>query len=230
LKPAVSVSQDVHDSGAKVKCFIVDPPRRIIEYNAMNDELLICCGIDEVGRGPLAGPVMAAAVILPRQLPSFFKDITDSKKLTTAKRESLFQPIMEYCQVGIGEASVQEIDQINILQATFLAMQRAYDALPVRPDKALVDGNRAPKLNCAVIETVIKGDTKIPAISAASIIAKVTRDRLMKQLCEEFPGYGWSSNAGYGSKAHMDGLTNLGPTIHHRRSFAPIRNLIELHS
>jgi ribonuclease HII len=185
----------------------------------------IICGIDEVGRGPLAGPVMAAAVILPATLPAFFADVTDSKKLTAAKREKLFPLLMECCQVGIGQASVEEIDRINILQATFLAMQRAFDALLVRPDFAFVDGNRAPKLPCQ-IETVIGGDAKVPAIAAASIIAKVTRDRLMIKLCEEFPGYNWSSNAGYGSSEHMRGLTKLGPTVHHRKSFAPIRELL----
>ena len=188
---------------------------------------LVTCGIDEVGRGPLAGPVMAAAVILPKRLPKFFKEVTDSKKLTAAKREALFLPLTEYCQVGIGQASVEEIDQINILQATFLAMSRAFDALPIRPDKAMVDGNRAPKLNCGTIETVIGGDALVASIGAASIIAKVSRDRLMKQLCEEFPGYNWSSNAGYGTKCHQKGLAELGVTIHHRRSFAPVRALLE---
>lgn len=191
----------------------------------MNISPLITCGIDEVGRGPLAGPVLAAAVILPDTLPDFFAQVTDSKKLNHSKREALFQPIMDCCQVGIGQASVEEIDQINILQATFLAMRRAFDALPVRPDHALVDGNRAPKLDCARIETVIGGDALIPAIAAASIIAKVTRDRLMTRLCEEFPGYGWSGNAGYGTKRHLEALSKLGVTVHHRRSFAPVRDL-----
>ena len=189
---------------------------------------LIICGIDEVGRGPLAGPVMAAAVILPEKLPSFFEQVTDSKKLTMAKREALFQPIMDHCQVGLGEASVEEIDTLNILQATMLAMTRAYQALPVKPHKALIDGNRAPNGIDCLTETVIGGDALVPAIGAASIIAKVTRDRLMKRLCEEFPGYNWSSNAGYGTKCHQKGLAELGPTIHHRRSFAPIKKLLEI--
>jgi ribonuclease HII len=170
---------------------------------------------------------MAAAVILPPQLPDFFKGVTDSKKLTAAKREALFDPIMETCQVGIGQASVEEIDTHNILQATFIAMSRAFDALPVKPHKAFIDGNRGPKLDCE-IEMVIGGDSKVPAIAAASIIAKVTRDRLMKKLCEEFPGYNWSSNAGYGSSAHMKALAELGPTIHHRKSFAPVRAGLEI--
>jgi len=189
------------------------------------NEIQIICGIDEVGRGPLAGPVMAAAVILPKRLPKFFKEVTDSKKLTAIKREALFQPIMEYCQVGIGEASVEEIDIHNILQATFIAMGRAYDALPVRAHKAFIDGNRAPKLDCEM-ELVIGGDSKVKSIAAASIIAKVTRDRLMKKLCEEFPGYSWSTNAGYGTKCHYKGLNEFGPTIHHRKSFAPVRALL----
>lgn len=193
----------------------------------MTSPAIIICGIDEVGRGPLAGPVMAAAVILPKHLPKFFQEVTDSKKLTAIKREALFQPIMEYCQVGIGEASVEEIDSINILQATMVAMARAYDALPVLPHRAMVDGNRAPKLNCPDIQTVIGGDALVPAIAAASIIAKVTRDHLMKRLCDEFPGYNWSSNAGYGTKCHQKGLAELGATIHHRRSFAPIKALLK---
>lgn len=210
-----------------MKCFSLPQCGLLDKDKLMNSpSSIIICGIDEVGRGPLAGPVMAAAVILPDTLPDFFKTVTDSKKLTTAKREALFQPILDCCQVGLGEASVEEIDQINILQATFLAMQRAFDALPVRPTRAMVDGNRAPKLNCMDIQTVIGGDALVPAIAAASIIAKVTRDRLMKQLCDEFPGYNWSGNAGYGTKDHMNGLNTLGPTIHHRKSFAPVKALL----
>jgi ribonuclease HII len=186
----------------------------------------IICGIDEVGRGPLAGPVFAAALILPTRLPAFFSEVTDSKKLTAAKREKLFPLLVECCQIGIGQASVAEIDQINILQATFLSMRRAFDALPVRPDFAYIDGNRAPKLECE-IETVIQGDSKIPAIAAASIIAKVTRDRLMQELDAQYPGYNWSSNAGYGTKCHQRGLAEFGVTEHHRRSFAPVRALLE---
>ena len=191
----------------------------------MAKEPLIICGIDEVGRGPLAGPVLAAAVILPEKLPRFFATVTDSKKLSPVQREKLFPLILDCCQVGIGSASVEEIDTHNVLQATFIAMQRAFANLPVQPDKAFVDGNRAPKLPCA-IETVIGGDSKVPAIAAASIIAKVTRDRLMVELDKAFPGYGWARNAGYGTAAHQNGLKNLGVTPHHRRSFAPVTALL----
>jgi ribonuclease HII len=189
-------------------------------------EKLIICGIDEVGRGPLAGPVMAAAVILPERLPNFFIAVTDSKKLSSQQREKLFPLLMSCCDVGIGMATVEEIDQYNILQATFFAMQRAVQNLPVAPHKAFVDGNRAPKLPCAV-ETVIGGDAKVPAIAAASIIAKVTRDRLMVELDKQYPGYGWALNAGYGTAVHQQGLEKLGPTPHHRRSFAPVREIIQ---
>lgn len=185
------------------------------------------CGIDEVGRGPWAGPVVAAAVILPARLPRFFSKVTDSKKLGREQREALFTPLLEYCAVGIGRAEVEEIDTVNILQATFLAMQRAFAELPERPVTALIDGNRMPELTCDTY-AIIGGDLKHKSIAAASIIAKVTRDRFMKQLCEEFPGYNWSSNAGYGTKCHQRGLAERGPCIHHRRSFAPIRELLEV--
>lgn len=187
---------------------------------------LIICGIDEVGRGPLAGPVIAAAVILPDRLPDFFKNVTDSKKLSTVQRENLYPLLTECCHYGIGYATVEEIDQHNILQATFLAMQRAFHSLPHVPHKAMVDGNRAPQLPCD-IETVIGGDSKVASIAAASIIAKVTRDRLMADLDKEYPGYGWAKNAGYGTKAHQNGMNSLGITPHHRRSFAPVRAFVQ---
>lgn len=191
----------------------------------MSNKLILTCGIDEVGRGPWAGPVVAAAVILPASLPNFFIAVTDSKKLSTAQREKLYPLLMSCCDVGIGYASVEEIDQYNILQATFFAMQRAFQALPVVPAKAMVDGNRAPKLPCET-QTVIGGDAKVPAIAAASIIAKVTRDRLMGELDKEFPGYGWAHNAGYGTAAHQAGMNTIGLTPHHRRSFAPVKALL----
>lgn len=186
----------------------------------------IICGIDEVGRGPWAGPVLATAVILPDPLPDFFAQVTDSKKLSVKKRDALYPQLIECCQFGIGMASVQEIDQLNILRATFLAMERAFAALPVRPDFAFVDGNKLPQLPCRA-EAVIGGDAKVPAIAAASIIAKVTRDKIMADLDREFPGYDWAKNAGYGTKSHQNGLANMGVTPHHRASFAPIRAILE---
>ncbi len=186
-------------------------------------------GIDEVGRGPLAGPVVAAAVILPRddRLPCVLvSDLNDSKKLSAKKRNTLFGVIMDCAEVGIGAASVREIDQINILQATYVAMRRAVDHLPFIPDHALVDGNRDPGLPCNV-ETVVKGDSKSLSIAAASIVAKVVRDRAMARLAVRYPFFGWEGNAGYGVKKHMAGLCDVGPTPHHRKSFRPIADLFD---
>jgi ribonuclease HII len=177
-------------------------------------------GIDEAGRGPLAGPVVAAAVILdPANVPD---GIDDSKKLSPAKREKLFMRINEVAlAVGVGEASVAEIDAINILQATFLAMRRAVETLSPAPAFALIDGRDVPALPCPG-EAIVKGDGKSLSIAAASIIAKVTRDRLMLRLALAHPGYGWERNKGYGTKAHMDAIRRLGPTPHHRRAFVHI--------
>jgi len=181
-------------------------------------------GVDEVGRGPLSGPVVAAAVILqPRNIP---EGIRDSKKLSRARREALFDEIRRNSNWATGTASVAEIDSINILQATFLAMRRALANLAVVPGYALVDGNRLPPgLECPA-ETLVKGDDRALSIAAASIIAKVTRDRLMAELAHEHPGYGWESNAGYGTPAHLDALKRLGPTPHHRVSFKPVHNIL----
>ena len=189
----------------------------------------IVAGIDEVGRGPLAGPVVAAAAIFDRaRAPkSLLKLIDDSKKLSEARREAAYEAMIASGCVGyaIGEASVAEIDRINILQATFLAMRRALAALAERPDKVLVDGNRMPPdLGCAG-ECIVGGDAVSYSIAAASILAKVTRDRLMARLATEFPGYGWESNRGYGSAVHLRALEQLGPTPHHRMSFAPLNRL-----
>lgn len=184
----------------------------------------LIAGIDEAGRGPLAGPVVAAAVILnPDRLPP---GIHDSKTLSRPKREALFEAILSQAQVGIGEASAAEIDEINILQATFLAMRRAVEALPVSPAAALVDGNRSPKL-AIPCQTVVKGDGKCLSIAAASIVAKVTRDRIMDRLAAEHPGFGWERNAGYGTAEHLAALRQIGPTAHHRRSFSPVREAFE---
>lgn len=187
------------------------------------------CGIDEVGRGPLAGPVVSACVLIPEENLSnpIWQKITDSKKISAIKREKLFEPIKELCFYGIAEASCQEIDQLNIHHATLLAMKRAYAAMLGNgssiPQTALIDGKFAPEIDCPT-QTVIKGDSLSLSIGAASIIAKVTRDRLMTELHAEFPHYGWDSNAGYGTKVHMAGLESHGVTPHHRLSFAPCAN------
>ena len=180
-------------------------------------------GVDEVGRGPLAGPVYAAAVILnPRRLP---KGLDDSKAMSETRREKAFEQIMERAlSVGIGRAEVSEIDEINILQAAMLAMRRAVDALTLRPVHALIDGNRSPDLPCSS-EAIVKGDAKVLSIAAASIVAKVTRDRVMCELDLQCPGYHWADNKGYGTAVHMEALKRLGPTIHHRFSFAPVAEM-----
>ena len=188
-------------------------------------EPLRICGVDEAGRGPLAGPVMAAAVILDKKrIP---KGLNDSKQLDEETREELFPRIMEMAvAVGVGEASVGEIDLVNIRQATHLAMARAVRALAVAAEFALVDGNDPPALPCRC-NTLVEGDARSVSIAAASIIAKVTRDRLMARLHDEHPGYNWKNNKGYGTPEHYDGLRLHGVTIHHRRSFGPIRNLLQ---
>lgn len=184
------------------------------------------CGIDEVGRGPLAGPVVAAAVILDRRrLPRTLRhDLDDSKKLTAEAREE-FAILLRRCAViGLGAASVTEIDRVNILQATFLAMRRALRALPVAPAAALVDGNCDPRLPCPA-HPVIGGDGLSLSIAAASVIAKVARDRLMQRLAERYDGYGWTTNVGYGTAEHRAAIVRLGLTPHHRLSFQPSRDL-----
>jgi ribonuclease HII len=184
----------------------------------------IVCGIDEVGRGPLAGPVVAAAVILDRRrLPRMLRDeLDDSKKLSREAREDYAVLIRRFARIGIGAASVGEIDRRNILQASLLAMCRAVAALGIMPETALVDGNVPPPLPCAV-RTIIGGDGLSLSIAAASIIAKVTRDALMRRLALRHDGYGWERNVGYGTAAHLAALAALGPTAHHRRSFAPLQ-------
>lgn len=184
-------------------------------------------GIDEAGRGPLAGPVYAAAAIIDRARAArkLLRMIDDSKKLTLEQREEAYEAMIAsgVVQFAVAEASVEEIDRINILQATYLAMRRAVQALVEQPEVVLVDGNRAPpQLGCRA-ETIVGGDAHSYSIAAASIFAKVARDRYMTKLAETFPGYGWESNRGYGSAQHLDALTLLGPTPHHRMSFAPLR-------
>lgn len=180
-------------------------------------------GVDEAGRGPWAGPVVAAAVIFQNHQAPI--GINDSKKLSAAKREALFDAIMETGIVGVGISSVEEIDSLNILGATKLAMQRAVENLSVTPNAVLVDGNQPPKLS-ATTRALIKGDSLSISIAAASIIAKVTRDRMMQELHAKFPHYGWARNAGYGTAAHIKALAEHGITPHHRKSFRPIKDII----
>ena len=188
-----------------------------IEESVQAQGYSMICGVDEAGRGPLAGPVCAAAVILPDHLE--IPGLNDSKKLTDKKRRELFPIIQEQAiAYGIGLASQQEIDEINILQATFLAMQRALDQLSVKPDLALIDGNREKDFGLPV-KTVVKGDSLSMNIAAASILAKVTRDDLMVQLAEEYPQYGFEIHKGYGTKAHYAALTEHGASPIHRMSF-----------
>jgi len=189
-----------------------------------SDTALWVAGVDEVGRGPLAGPVVTAAVILDPERP--VSGLADSKALSEKKREALFDEIREKAKAwALGRAEVEEIDKINILQATMLAMQRAVAGLALQPGHVLVDGNRCPALPCTA-EAIIKGDGKIPAISAASIIAKVTRDREMVLLDAEYPGYGLAGHKGHPTKVHMAALQELGVTPIHRRSFAPVRRAL----
>ena len=191
--------------------------------------LIWVCGVDEAGRGPLVGAVVAGAVVLDPNNP--IEGLKDSKKLTAARREYLYEQIIAKSKAwGVGEASPLEIDQINILQATMLAMRRAIEDLITRlgtwPDKALIDGNRCPELPIAA-EAIVKGDAKEPAISAASIIAKVTRDRQMMFLHERHPEYGFAKHMGYPTEAHFAALKQYGACDQHRRSFSPVRKVLE---
>lgn len=194
------------------------------ELTMLKEHAGYVCGVDEVGRGPLAGPVVAAAVILnPDNIPA---GLNDSKKLTEKKRDLLFDLINEVAvSVSVAEASVEEIDDINILQASLLAMRRAVTGLEKTVGSALVDGNKDPGLEVPT-RTLIKGDGRSLSIAAASIVAKVFRDRLMKKLAVEHPEYGWDKNAGYGVPKHLAALKLVGATRYHRRSFAPIRDVL----
>jgi len=195
--------------------------------NKYKDKRIIV-GIDEAGRGPLAGPVVAGAVIFPelKITPELASSLDDSKKLSPKKREAVFKTLYESdALIGVGMASAAEIDEVNILQATFLAMRRALDNVGATADLALVDGNRDPKLYCPTV-TVIKGDGLSLSIAAASIVAKVTRDRIMANLALQYPEYGWDKNAAYGTKEHLEALAKYGPTPEHRRSFAPVKQAL----
>jgi len=187
----------------------------------------VVTGIDEAGRGPWAGPVVAAAVVLNTQTLSqeLIDGLDDSKRLNKKKRELLFALLPAHASIGVGMSEPAEIDEINILQATLAAMARAVANLDVQPDHALVDGTQAPSLPCEVT-CVVKGDGKSLSIAAASIVAKVTRDRLMAELAERHPGYGWERNAGYGTAEHQAALAALGVTDAHRKSFKPILKIL----
>ena len=193
------------------------------DYNLELEIGGVICGVDEVGRGPLAGPVIAAAVILdPTNIPLH---LNDSKKLSAKKQEELNEVILATSECAYGEASLEEIDELNILHASMLAMSRAVGNLPRKVDHVLVDGNRIPMLD-APATAVIKGDQKSVSIAAASIIAKIKRDFLMKNLAKIHPEYGWERNSGYGTREHIEALNLVGPSRFHRKSFAPIRDLM----
>jgi ribonuclease HII len=194
------------------------------EYSQKVAQGLIVAGVDEAGRGPLAGPVFAAAVILDPMRP--IAGLADSKTLSESKRDSLYIAIKEAAlSWSIAEASVEEIDGLNILQATLLAMQRAVNGLNVRPDEVLVDGNRLPKLSMPA-QAIVKGDSKVQAISAASILAKVERDRLMSSYCEQYPDFSFHVHKGYGTRQHLDEIERFGFLAVHRKTFNPVKTML----
>lgn len=181
-------------------------------------------GVDEVGRGPLAGPVTAAAVVLdPTRIPA---GLNDSKKLTEKRREALLTDLVTCAEISVAHATVEEIDDINILHASHLAMERAIAGLSTPPDHCLIDGNMIPRGLTIPATAVIKGDARSVSISAASIAAKIARDTIMRDLAQHFSGYGWETNAGYPSKSHISALSSLGVTPHHRKSFKPVHNIL----
>ena len=193
------------------------PDLWLYEHEAAREGFACVCGVDEAGRGPLAGPVCAAAVILPPDIQ--IEGLNDSKKLTDKKRRALYDVITEQAvSYGIAFADEQEIDEINILQATFLAMRRAVEKLTVAPDIALIDGNRAPGLSCRE-RTIVHGDALSASVAAASILAKVTRDRLMEEYDAQYPQYGFAVHKGYGTQRHYEALRAYGPCDIHRRTF-----------
>jgi len=203
---------------------VMSGPDFSLESAAMARGANVIAGVDEVGRGPLAGPVTAAAVILdPNDIP---EGLNDSKALSAKRREALSEQIMSRAQVCIAHASVEEIDEINILRASHLAMERAIAGLAQVPDEVLIDGNMIPRGLSLPAQAIIKGDARSLSISAASIVAKICRDRVMWDLAQHYPGYGWETNAGYPSKSHKAALQNLGVTPHHRRSFKPVHNIL----
>lgn len=194
------------------------------EQTLIDTGIPVIAGVDEVGRGPLAGPVMAAAVIL--DVAAIPEGLNDSKKLSAKRREALFELITANAVVSIAEASVAEIDKLNIYHASHLAMCRAVAGLAVTPGHVLVDGNKVPKDMDVPASYIVKGDGKSLSIAAASIVAKVTRDRLMVDLAQQHPGYDWDKNAGYPTQRHISALSELGVTPHHRVSFKPVHNIL----
>jgi ribonuclease HII len=218
------------DTGFTLRGDTGDMPSFRYEMRCGAPGVVRIAGIDEVGRGPLAGPVVAAVAIIDRTLAKrkLLRLIDDSKKLMLEDREKAYEAMIASGAVryATGEASVEEIDTINILQATFLAMRRALQALSDQPDIVLIDGDRVPPdLGCRA-ETIVGGDARSYSIAAASILAKVTRDRYMHALASSFPGYGWETNVGYKTPEHLAALNRLGPTPHHRKSFAPVMRLL----
>ena len=200
-----------------------------LEARAWDRGFHLIAGVDEAGRGSWAGPVVAGAVILDGgNLPTrLLEGLDDSKKLSAQKRDEIFALLPDWAAIGVGLADAPEIDEINILQASFRAMERALAGLHPPPDYVLVDGDKLPSLPCAA-ESVVKGDSRSFSIAAASIVAKVTRDRIMSGLADQFPGYGWERNAGYGTAEHKAALTRWGVTDQHRKSYAPIRKMLSL--
>jgi ribonuclease HII len=191
----------------------------------MKNEKRLIAGVDEVGRGPLAGPVIASAVILDEACP--IAGLADSKTLSEKRREALAIQIRQHAiAFALGRADVEEIDEINILQASLLAMQRAVEQLPITPHHVLVDGKYCPQITCTA-EAIIQGDKTVPAISAASIIAKIARDQEMREMDRLYPGYGFAAHKGYPTRAHQEALQRLGVTPIHRRTFAPVRKILD---
>jgi ribonuclease HII len=201
-----------------------DAPDLRLEADILARGCLSVAGVDEVGRGPLAGPVTAAAVRLdPTRIPA---GLQDSKRLTAARRAALFAALLDCADVSVAHASVEEIDRLNILRAAHLAMERAVAGLSAAPGHVLVDGNLIPRGLTCPATAVVKGDARCLSIAAASIAAKVTRDRIMVDLAQQYPGYGWERNMGYPSAGHRAALNTLGVTPYHRRSFAPVHNIL----
>ena len=199
-------------------------PNFKIEQDLIRNGCSIIAGVDEVGRGPLAGPVTAAAVILdPLNIPD---NLNDSKILSSKKREKLFEQLKSSSAFAVAHVSPEEIDKLNILQASLLAMVNAVSNLKVKPNHILIDGNKVPDKLIGRATAIVKGDRKVLSIAAASIIAKVTRDKLMHDLASEFPVYGWAKNSGYPTKCHMNAIVKYGVTPHHRRSFKPVHNIL----